>query len=319
MSAAGAHGPSGQAGPSGPSGLPGAPRAAVPSHPWAQRLALAALAIAAGSAQADDHRAQVEQRVALTARLLADSSTTQRITGSGSREAVTHLESGRMHHALAADALQRGDVATARREVEEALRRLAQARRLAPDAQARQAAARQRYEQMLANLERLLEAWREHAGAAAADDGDRLAAMGLIDTARYFSSAGRPEDAMYTLASAESHVLAGMNRALRAREIDYTQRAGSPAEEFQLELRRHQALSDLVPLAVKELRPGAEALALIGRYGDSSRGMVAQAVQQFEAGRAADALASLRQATLQVQRALGAAGVATPAPVGATP
>ncbi len=280
---------------------------------------MATLALATIGARADDHRTQVEQRVALTARLLADSSTTQRIAGSGSRDAVTHLESGRLHHALAADALQRGDVATARREVEEALRRLAQARRLAPDAQARQAAARQRYEQMLASLERLLVSWREHAGPAAADDGDRLAAMGLIDTARYFSSAGRAEDAVHTLTNAESHVLAGMNRTFRTREIDYTQRATNPAEEFQLELRRHQALSDLVPLALKELKPGAEAVTLIARYGDSSRGMVAQAVQLFEAGRAADALASLRQATQFVQRALGAAGVATPAPAGGTP
>lgn len=299
-------------------GMPASVAAAA--HTRVRTLAQAlALVLVAGGVQADDNRAQVEQRVALTARLLADSSTTQRIAGSGNREAVTHLESGRVHHALAADALQRGDLATARREVEEALRQLAQARRLAPDAQARQAAARQRYEQMLANLERLLDSWREHAGPAAADDGDRLAAMGLIDTARYFHGAGRAEDATHTLASAESHVLAGMNRVLRSRELDYTQRAASPAEEFQLELRRHQALSDLVPLAVKELKPGAEAQALIGRYGDSSRAMVARAIQLYESGQAADALASLRNATLFVQRALGAAGVSTPAPAGATP
>ncbi|MBL8289070.1 MAG: hypothetical protein JNL85_13890 [Rubrivivax sp.] len=282
-------------------------------------LALAALTLVAVGARADDNRAQVQQRLALTARLLADSSTLQRIAGSGSREAAAHLESGRLHHALAADALQRGDLAAARREVEEALRRLAQARRLVPDAQARQSAARQRYEQMLASLERLLESWREHAGAAAANDGDRLAAMGLIDTARHLEGAGRPEDALHTLASAESHVLAGMNRALGTREVDYTQRAAGPAEEFQLELKRHQALSDLVPLAVKELKPGAEAMALIGRYGDMSRAALAQAAQLFEAGRAADALASLRLAALHLQRALGAAGVATPAPAGAAP
>lgn len=298
---------------------PGTARAPLRAQAWASRLALAALAWVAAPAQADEHRTQVEQRVALTARLLADSSTTQRITGGGNREAVMHLESGRMHHALAADALRRGDVPTARREVEEALRQLAQARRLAPDTQARQAGLRQRYELMLANLERLLESWREHAGPATTDDGDRLAAMGLMDTARYFSGAGRAEDAMHTLASAESHVLAGMNRALTAREIDYTQRAGNPAEEFQLELRRHQALSDLVPLAVREMKPGPEAVALIGRYGDSSRGLVAQAKELFGAGRAADALATLRQATLSVQRALGAAGVSMPAAVGATP
>lgn len=297
----------------------GADRVALRAQAWAPRLALAVLAWVAAPAQADEHRTQVEQRVALTARLLADSSTTQRIAGSGIREAALHLESGRLHHALAAEALRRGDVPTARREVEEALRHLAQARRLAPDTQARQAGIRQRYEQMMANLERLLDSWREHAGPTTSDDGDRLAAMDLMDTARYFKGAGRTEDATHALSNAESHVLAGMSRVLRAREIDYTQRAGSAAEEFQLELRRHQALADLLPLAMREMKPGPDAAALIARYGDSSRGLVAQAVQAFEAGRATDALAALRQATLSVQRALGAAGVSMPAAVGATP
>ncbi len=86
----------------------GADRVPLRAQAWAPRLALAVLAWVAAPAQADEHRTQVEQRVALTARLLADSSTTQRIAGSGIREAALHLESGRVHHALAAEALRRG-------------------------------------------------------------------------------------------------------------------------------------------------------------------------------------------------------------------
>ena len=76
---------------------------------------------------------------------------------------------------------------------------------------------------------------------------------------------------MYTLDTAERHVLAGMNRLLGHKTLDYTARASTPAEEYQLELARHQGLVELLPLAVREMKPRDDALALIERYGDSAR------------------------------------------------
>lgn len=287
----------------------------------ALRAGAAALALLAGGASAhDETRAQLEQRIRLTAALLGDSPSAQRIVGSGNAQAVAHLDDGRVHHALSEDALARGDLATARKAADEALRHLAMARRMVPDAPARAAAARARQAQMQANLERLLESWRQRLPPAEADDGDRLAALGLMDTARYLAGAGRHEEAVHVLAAAESHVLAGMNRLLAgARELDYTQRAGTPAEEFQLELQRHQSLSDLVPLALSELRPRPDAVALIGRYGEASRSLREQALQRQQAGDWVQALTDLRNASMFLQRALGAAGVALPTPTGATP
>lgn len=279
-------------------------------------LALVAVHLLAG---ADDARSQVEQRVRLAARLIADSPSAQRIVASGNAQAISHLEEGRLHQSMAEQALQSGDTAAAARAIDEALRHLSQARRLAPDAPARQAALKQRYTQMLANLDRLVETWRAQSVPVDFEHGDLTAALGLIGTARYFAEAGRYEEAVHTLSTAERHVLSGMRQMLQPRELDYTQRAGSPAEELQLELRRHQGLSDLVPLAINELRPRADMLAAIERHGETSRGLRAQALARQQAGDIDAALVHIRNATLYVQRALGVAGLAMPAEAGSKP
>lgn len=275
-------------------------------------LALAVLAGLAEPLHASEPRLQLEQRIRLTAQLLNDSPTAQRIGASGNSQAVAHLNEGRVHHAISEDALARGDLDAARRNADEALRHVALARRMVPDAPARAAAVRQRHDLMISNLDRLLDAWARRLPVGDADDGDRVAAIALMDTARYFAREGRFEESVHVLASAESHVLAGMKRLLDAREVDYTQRPATPAEEFRLELQRHQALSDLVPLALREMRPRPDAAALINRYSEASAALRDQAQRRFQDGQSREALADLRNAMLYLQRALGAAGVTTP-------
>ncbi len=284
-----------------------------------QATAACALLLAACAALAQDTRAALEQRIKLTARLIADSPTAQRIIASGNPRAVNHLDESRVHQSLAEEALDRGDLAAARREVDDALRHIGQARRLAPDAPAQQAALRQRFEQMQASLDRLIAAWRGRLNPNDADDGDLVAALGLIGTARYFSEAARYDEAVHTLAAAEKHVLVGMRRVMDSREVDYTQRAATPAEELQLELQRHQALTDLVPLAVEELKPRGDAAVLIERYGETSRSLRTQALQLSQAGDVTSALARIRNAMLYLQRALAAAGVSMPQASGSPP
>ena len=299
--------------------------------PGVVRMALAlglAFVLGLGPAQpaaaADDAAARLalEQRLKLTASLMADGSTVQRILASGNLRAAGHLDEGKVHHALAQDLLAQGDLAGARRAADDALKHFGQARRLVPDAPGRQAAARLRHDQMLASLDRLVDAWQQRLGRSApseVDDGDLLAATGLMHTARGFGAEGRFEEAVHTLRAAEGHVLTGMNRVMHARTLDYTTRAATPAEEFQLELQRHRSLADLVPLAVSDLRPRPEAVALIDRYAEASTSLRGQAQARFAAGDTGQALADLRNALLFVQRALTTAGLVVPPPAGGTP
>ncbi|QTN23814.1 hypothetical protein HZ992_02065 [Rhizobacter sp. AJA081-3] len=285
------------------------------------RAALAAALLlgvpGARAAEDDAARAQLEQKLKLVARLVSDSPSAQRIATSGNAEAVAHLDEGRVHHALAADLLAKGDLAGARKAADHALHHLSMARRSAPDAPARREAARQRHDQLLASVERLVEALRARTSNGEATD--LTSAIGLLSVARQHAQEGRYDEANQALAQAERHVLAGMTRTLNATTLDYTVRAASPVEEFQNELARHKGLAELVPLAVRDLRPRPDAMALIDRYGETSTQLHGQALQQFQAGEIAQALTHLRNATLYVQRALLAAGLVAPQPTGNPP
>jgi tetratricopeptide (TPR) repeat protein len=269
---------------------------------------------------AESTRVQLEQKIRLTSTLLSDSPTALRITRSGNQQAVTHLDEGRVHHALAEDLLARSDLDGARRAVDNALHHLGMARRLVPDASARQAAALQRHTQYLDSIERLIEAWRNRVGAQSPNDTtDITAAIGLVGTARQLAQNGRYEEANQTLARAEGVVLTGLNRALQAGTLDYTLRPSSPQEEFQHELARYRGFSELVPLAMHELKPRSDALTRIERYNQTSNALQAQALAQFQQGNTRQALVHIRNATLYAQRALQAAGLVTPPVTGSSP
>lgn len=285
-------------------------------------LAAALVVIAPAHAADEDAaaRQQLEQRIRLTASLISDSPTAQRIGSSGNADAVGHLDEGRLHHAMAVDLLAKGDHAGARKAVDEALRHLGTARRLVPDSSARQGLARQRHEQLLGSVERLIESWRQRSAGQAGNDGsDMTSALGLVAVARRQAQDGRFDEANQALGQAERLVLAGMNRSLHAVTLDYTVRPATVVEAFQHELARHQGFAELLPLAVRDLRPGAEALALIDRYSETSATLQAQAVLRSQAGKPEEALTLIRNATLYIQRALLAAGLVSPSPTGTSP
>jgi hypothetical protein len=280
------------------------------------------LAAACGAAAAaDDARTQAQQRIALVARLVADSPAAQRIATSGQSLAVSHLDESKLHLARAQDAFKAGDYAAARKAADEALGHLGMARRMAPDAPSRQQALRQRQEQQQAAIDRLIEAWRERALAAGkAGDADLVDAIGLAGSARALAQGARYEEALQQLAAAQARVLAGMTRLYAdARDLDYTQRAATPAEALRIEMAQYSALADLLPTALAEMKPRPDAQALIERYRLSALALHHQAQQSYERGDSADALASLRSAALYLQRALSAAGVVTPNPTGDNP
>ena len=280
--------------------------------------AMLAAALGVPAAAADEARVQVEQRIRLAARTLADSPAVQRIVASGHVAARTHLDEGRLHQSHAEQALARGDLTAARKSADEALMPLAMARRLVPDVPAHQAALRARHEQMLAAIERLIEAWRVRTGTASADT-ELLDATGLVGNARLLGQEARYEESLRLLAAAEQQVLAGLGRLHASRELDYTVRSDTPLDEYRQELARHGELAELVPLAVRELKPGPDAQKLIERYQQTARTLRAQAQQRMDAGDPTAALVQIREASQVLQRALGAAGVHTPNPTESKP
>jgi hypothetical protein len=268
--------------------------------------------VVALAAAADERRQAVEQRLRLAERLIADSATAQRIATSGDTQAVAQFDEGRLHLARAQDALRDGDLEAAQRAVDDALRQVGRARRMVPDPGARQAAAKQRFDQSLHQLDRLVEAWRLRSVAEGATPPLLIDAIGRVDQARALGQQGRLADAQQALSAAEAVVLAGMTQHFASREIDYTVRASNPVELFDIEMARCQALAELVPLAIAELKPRGDPLAQVERHAETARQLRQQAQLVQREGDTAGALSLLRSATGFVERALGAAGVTTP-------
>lgn len=294
---------------------------AVPAGP-------AGTAPAAVTRQDDDDatRRQIDQKLQLVARMIGDTASVQRIQSSGNTQAQTNYEEARVHYSAALDFMAHNDLGQARRSADEALRHIGTARRLAPDAPTRQAAARQRHDQLLASLDRLVVAWRRRADAASASgtappakDSERFTVtQGLMASAAHLAADKRYDEASNLLMQAERHVLEGMNGLLQSTTLDYSNRPSTPVEELDQELARHRGLADLVPLAISDLKPRAEALALIERYNETSTTLRTQALQQQQAGDVTQALAHIRNATMYVQRALQAAGLVVPQAIGET-
>lgn len=275
-------------------------------------------ALIAGAAAADDAalRSQVEQKIRLSATLVGDRATAQRIAASGHVQAMAHLDEGRVHQSHAEDLLARGDYAGARAAADDALRHLGMARRLVPDGAQRQAAARERQAQQLASVERLLEAWR----ARGSGDGQALTdTIGVVAQARAALQEQRWDEAQQRLAQAERQVLEGLSRTLGSTTLDYTLRPATPAEDFQQELARQRGFAELLPLALRDLKPRPEAVALVERYSETSQSLRGQALQRFEQGATDEALVHIRSATLYLQRALQAAGLVVPPGTGNPP
>lgn len=287
---------------------------------WAATLTTAvALSWPAWPARGDDagQRQQIEQKLRLAEQLTSDSPSAQRIAASGHAQAIAHLDEGRVYHALARDLLARGDIAGARGAVDEALRHIGQARRMVPDAAARLAAARARYEQLSASTDRLLQAYRERARRQTGGGQtvtESTSTQTLLEQARQDARQARFDPALQALLQAQQQLLEDMGRLVTDATLDYTARFSSPAEKFEHDLARYAGLQELLPLALAQLRPNPDAQVLVERYASTGRTLHAQALRHALAGEHGQATAALENAMLYLQRALLAAGLVTPTP-----
>jgi hypothetical protein len=255
----------------------------------------------------------LEQKLEFVRTLIADSPAVQRITASGNDVAKKHLDDGRRQYTNAVDLLKAGDLQAAEKAANDAIWAIGRARQLVQDTSNRLVAEKLRNQQLLASTERLIPTYKTYLAQSGLDaDADLAAAQGLIDQADALAVAERIGDSNRTLIEAERHLLLGLTRLVGSKTLDYTPRFDNPAKEFDYELERHRSFGDLVPLAVGELNPGTDARNLIARYVERSQVLRAQAVAQASQKQFANAVGLLKEATLQLQRALAAAGLTVP-------
>lgn len=268
-----------------------------------------------GETPAAAARLQLERKAQLMRRLLNDSPAVKRISENGNEEARRYFAAAGQHQATAEAALAAGDLPRADAQFNEALWMVGKARQLVPDSMKRVIEYRFRYAQLLASIESLEASYRAHlqrTNRAPARDASWVTVSRMVEQAKTYRTAEQLPEANRALIDAQNALLAALGSVLQGVTLDYTPRFTEAADEFKFELDRHQSYADLVPIALAELKPSADAQKATHRHVEAGRGLRGQAQQLAAARDYEGALKTIRAGTDELQRALQAAGLAVP-------
>jgi hypothetical protein len=263
--------------------------------------------------RANPSPAMVEQKAALVARLLNDTPVADRMATGGTAEARSASAQATALYHRARTALAAGDIGQADSLLGESLALLSRSRQAAPSSQQQLA----RCQQLLESVQSLLSAYERRASVSnragregvdpvrtdAADAMTRAAAQ--VEQRRYGA-------AIALLDATAEKLLRALNATLDGAEVEVSHRFATPAEEYQFELARNVDYASLIPLALRELSPAPSAREEVAAQLAGSRKQLDVAQAQVTRQDYASALASIRQSTALLQRALAAAGLVVP-------
>ena len=262
-----------------------------------RRAALLLAALAAWTAAAAGPPPELKQKELFVRRLLESA-----------RPPASADSAAAKLHAHALEHLERAEYKEADARLNEAIRAIQGSHRAKP---AREAVPV--YERLLSNVELMRTMYVSHATALEDLHSERLFEVDeSLAQARRLHAEQRPGEARSALERAERALTHALTQLLGSVTVNYALRFSGPEEEFRYERTRNSAYAALVPAALDELRPGAAARMLVERYTQSGEAMLALAERQAGERQWRAALESVRTATLYLQRALGAAGLAVP-------
>jgi hypothetical protein len=298
---------------------------------WTQALLAFALLQSAGAALAQGPQAApraalevtaqtLEQKATMLDRVLNQSPVAARIANSGNDTARKHFATARELLAHARDLGKDGVLRGADALLNEAIYEVSRAQQLVPDPGSQQAAERARYEQLensVAALKRTALIALPASAPRRTESREQVVAHAdvLVDQASSLARSNRYIEANKQLEAALMLLLNDASARLAGHTIVYDVRFADRKEEFDFELERFRSFERLVPLALLEFRPSAEARVLVDRH-------VAQAAelrQRGEAQLSRDPLAAIKdvtEGTDALRRALQAAGLQVPQTMG---
>lgn len=300
------------------------------------RLPLAAILFAAGGAFAalpaqartdapapaeasGSVQAALESKNRLVKLLLSQSPAVQRIPQSGNAQAKKKLSDAQALYAKASAEADAGRPDAAVKLLDEALRDIVAASRLAPDPAQLAAQERARYTGLYEATRAFVGLYqglsarmasRQVAMPAAALDLDRINAM--VSKAEALANGSDHKNANAVLNDAYKSVVVALNKSLMAETIVYDLKFDTPAAEFKHELARNRSYEELVPLALVQLNTARESAQLSERYVQQSKTLRDTAQKTAAGGDYQAALKTIQEATSQLQRALRVAGVIVP-------
>lgn len=280
-------------------------------------LGAAALLAAVTVAGAQTLQQTVMQKETFVRRLVDDSAFADRIAASGNRDAQAFLAAAVELYRRARDEIGRADYGAADRALNDAIWSAGKARQLAPDRMSRLIVERFEFARLMQGVESLRESYHRHLAHAQPVAGSPHAvalerADALIDDARTLAAAEDFVPAMRALTHAERSLSGGLSQLLGSRTLTYAAQFETVAEEYRYEIDRNRSYEQLVPVAVSDRRPSAEAVSVIGRHVERNQTLRTQAQSLADRKDFRAALRTLRNGTGELQQALAVAGVVVP-------
>jgi hypothetical protein len=299
------------------SGLPLAAAIVLAGAATAAGVPVAAMAQAPAGADASvSTQALLDSKVRLVKLLLSQSPAMQRIPQSNNAQAKKMLADAQALFAKATSEAEAGRQASAIKMLDEALRGIVTASRMVPDPAQLAAQERARYAGMSEATRTFLTLYKgvsaKMAGKGGAAPLDVNGINGAIGKAESLAAAGNHKEANVVLGDVYKAVVSALNRMLMAETIVYDQKFDTPAEEYNYELSRNKNYEELVPLAIAQLNPPRESAAISESYVQQSRHLRDASRKHAASGDYTNALKTIQDATLHLQRSLRVAGVIVP-------
>lgn len=294
----------------------------------AEPLPLTARPAAAGGAEraGDASRVTLQSKLQLVKQLVEQSPAAQRIAQSNSAPAKKQLADAQVHYAKAQAEATAGRTAAATALLDDALRQIALASKLVPDAAQQAAQERHRntdLRQAIVTFQTLQKSLTSRKALKNGQTSTMLADIGQVDAmvaqADALIASGHQQQANVILTDAYARVVSTLNNMLAAQTIVYDLKFDSPAEEFRHELARNHSYDELIPIALAQLHTAPETVTLAKRYVQQSRQLREGAQKQASGGDFPAALKALQEATGHLQRSLRIVGVVVPQSIEVTP
>lgn len=261
----------------------------------------------------------LSNKLRLTQQQLTQSPSVRRIRQSDNAMANAALSQAQELYEQAAREASAGQIETGSQRVDEALRLIVTAARMAPDTSLMAEQERQHNTELREAIRTFYLLHKNFSNRLAVIsapapevDNDIARLQTMTSQADALIRSGQQHEANVLLKSAHLIVVSTLNKMLASQTIVYDLKFDSPADEFQHELAKNIGLDELVPLALQQVKVPREAANLADRYMQSGRALRTTAQQQVQSGDYPSALKSIQEASVLLQHALRIAGVAIP-------
>lgn len=140
-------------------------------------------------------------------------------------------------------------------------------------------------------------------------DYDRKEVAKLLAEADTLANQNKFKEAGQKARQAERLIATAMNEMLGSQTIVYELTFDTPKDEFEYETKRYESYLELIPVAIEVKKPSEGSMKLMQSYVDKGKFFHDKAHEAAKAGRWAEALVVIKDATQEVRRGLMLLGV----------